>query len=350
MSYDYFRRALKFLKVSYVVPLDDFLTLLLVIYFFSLLPYGILHTLSGEPSFLYIGLGLAACLIVANIYHIIFELSRIQNFIVGLAFSILHLSLMAFICFKSASDFIWIWFFPGVLIFYCINHPLIASFFSLVLIGIIFSVFYQLLGLIDLIIIMGSYFILCVFSYFLGFKICKDKELLDEFLLIDNITGLKNQIALDRLIKRRSLFVFIDKTKKIKSVIFIDIDNIKSIHHTYGYYSSDIIIQRVSKIIKKNITSKDHLYKLSNKGFVILSENSEVSIKLSDHIKNNIFEAPIFTYAESISISCGVAVRENDSSIETMINRADRALVSAKIIGGNRSVFLSKEKGLYQNA
>lgn len=343
MIYDYFQRALKFLKVSYVVPLDDFLTLLLILYFFSLLPYGVLHILSGEPSFFYVGLALFLTLIAVNAYHILFELSRIQYFIAGLLFSVFNLGLMVFICFKSSSSFIWIWFFPGILIFYCLSHPLIASFFSVVLIGVIFSVFYKALSYIDLVTIIGSYFILCAFSYFLGFKICGDKKQLEEFLLTDNITGLKNQTALDDLVKNKKTYPFFDQLPKINSVIFFDIDDFKKINHDYGYYSADLIMQRVSNLVKKRLNKKDYFYRCSKRGFVILSEHRESSIALSNDIKNGVFEAPIFSHAGSISISCGVAIRENDSLIATMINRADKALVSARIAGCNRSVFLSKD-------
>lgn len=326
----------RFFKISYIVPLDDFLTLLLVLYGVSLLPYGIIHLFVGDASFFYIGLVFGVLIVCAHVYNLLFEFSDFQRFVIGFALSVLHLLLLIFVCISTENtDFIWIWFYPGGLIFYCIIHPSFATIFTLILFPLLYTTFSVLLEPAELFLFLSIYIILMVFAHIAGFKICSDKEKLKTLMLTDSVTGLKNRLALDRMIRNSRIPCFFREIKKIQSVIYFDIDELKKIDDIYGHSVNDIIIQRVTRLVQNTLKNTDHFYRHSGKGFILFSEKGEDIMKEAQNLKKVVQETCIFDNTQAISISFGVASKSGKDSIEDIMLQAYEELMKSKSGGTN---------------
>lgn len=302
-----------------------------MVYASSLLPYGVIHFFVGDPALFYVGSVFGVLIVCIHVYNLLFELSEFQKFAVGLILSVLHFFLLLFLCFSAKStDFIWLWFYPGALIFYCISPPFFASIFSLILLPIIYITFSPLLGLVELSLFLSVYILLVVFAHVASFKICSDKEKLTALIRTDNITGLQNHLALDRMIRNSKAPWFFRKIKNIKSVIYFDIDELKKIDDIYGHSVNDIIMQRLTRLVQHTLKDTEYFYRDPSKGFILFSEKGEEIIEDAKNLRKVVHETYIFDEAKSISITCGVAFRSANESIESVMLEAYEALIKSK--------------------
>lgn len=227
-------------------------------------------------------------------------------------------------------SFIWIWFYPGCLIFYSLIHPFFATVFNSVLFVLLYTTFSSLLTTVGLTLFLSIHVILIAFAHVVSFKICTDKEKLGNLMLTDNITGLKNRLALKRMILNSKIPWFFREIKSIRSVIYFDIDELKKIDDIYGHSINDIVMQRITKLVQKNIKNTKYFYRYSGRGFILFSKKGKEIIEEAQRLRQLVYETCIFDKSQSITISCGVAFKEDHTSIETIMLEAYKALLKSK--------------------
>ncbi|MGB4659475.1 MAG: GGDEF domain-containing protein [Mobilitalea sp.] len=103
-------------------------------------------------------------------------------------------------------------------------------------------------------------------------------ETLSQITKIDTLTNLKNREGLyeDVLAKTDNNIPF--------AIIFIDLDDFKSINDNYGHQMGDTYLIEFAKAVTNLLTKNDIFYRLHGDEFVILTEISELEI-LSSRIK-----------------------------------------------------------------
>ncbi len=157
----------------------------------------------------------------------------------------------------------------------------------------------------------------------------------------DRLTSLHNK---ERLLE--------DIWKKIESkrefsVIFLDIDNFKTINNTFGHLFGDVVIKRVGELLKK-IAASGYLYRYGGDEFVILHEGTEADAKdLTEKIES-FFEKniPIIGKSLLVTLSIGVCTYpKSATNAKDMVKNANSALAIAKSSGRSRVLFYEEYMG-----
>lgn len=126
------------------------------------------------------------------------------------------------------------------------------------------------------------------------------------------------------------------------SIIFADIDDVKSINDTFGHQAGDYVIKKVADCLKKGLRQSDHIARYGGDEFgIILPETPlEGALKAAERLKGAIssLNANYENKTVSINLSFGVAslLPEQDVSKDGFIKMADKALTLAKANGKNQ--------------
>lgn len=125
------------------------------------------------------------------------------------------------------------------------------------------------------------------------------------------------------------------------SVVTFDIDFFKKINDTYGHPCGDYVLKELCRIVSsKLIRSNDFFGRWGGEEFVLIL--SGTSIKGASEIAERIrltIESSDFVFDSKkiqVTVSVGVAGRQNSDDWNALYERADKALYSSKQSGRNR--------------
>lgn len=156
---------------------------------------------------------------------------------------------------------------------------------------------------------------------------------LDEQISIDNLTKINNRTSFNEYIQNK-----FDNTKDddIISLMFIDVDNFKTINDTYGHLVGDETLIVIANILKKSCNDYNKDLFLSRYGgdeFVVVSslKNKELE-ELEKIIYSNLDEYNNKNN-NKLSISMGYTsdIKSNYESINHLIDIADDIMYKTKI-------------------
>ena len=156
---------------------------------------------------------------------------------------------------------------------------------------------------------------------------------------IDGLTGLNNH----RTFQER-LEVEIERARRFKqhvSILMIDIDFFKRLNDTYGHRAGDEVLEKVSCRVTESIRNIDLAARYGGDEIVVILPETALdgALVTAERILNAVREHQIRMGDTIIplTISIGVAAYPEDAGRrEALIERADRALYSAKEAGRNR--------------
>ena len=160
----------------------------------------------------------------------------------------------------------------------------------------------------------------------------------------DGLTGLFNRRYFDIHLKQ-----MIEKANKESVKLYLlmcDLDNFKHVNDTYGHQAGDKILTIVSRILKNTIRVTDLIARFGGEEFTILLTDIDISkaIETAERVRVKI-EYMDFYIEDQIeplkkTISIGVTEYKKEESIESFIERADKAMYEAKTTGKNKVVKL----------
>ena len=122
-----------------------------------------------------------------------------------------------------------------------------------------------------------------------------------------------------------------------------DIDYFKRINDTYGHQAGDKVLKIIAKIMSKRLREVDFIARFGGEEFVLImpETSSEQALPVLDKIRLAVSDTP-FRFKEQpvhISVSFGLAqFTSDDDNVETVFERADKALYQAKKGGRNQCV------------
>lgn len=158
--------------------------------------------------------------------------------------------------------------------------------------------------------------------------------------IVDSLTGLFNRRGCD--VKLQELDI-----EQVHSSLAIDIDHFKNINDQFGHFIGDKVIQRIAKVIKSSISDKDIAVRFGGEEFVVvmvnktMSQAHEIAEKIRLAISGlKLMQRDSKAYLPSISVSIGIAERQNELNWTALFEQADTALYQAKNTGRNKSVCL----------
>jgi len=162
-----------------------------------------------------------------------------------------------------------------------------------------------------------------------------------KFALQDALTGLPN-----RLLFEQSFDNGLVQAKRHGwglAVLFIDIDNFKSINDTYGHDMGDKVLIMVADRLKSSVRKVDTISRWAGDEFVCLLmevKQGAVVTRLAEKMVNRISEAFEFNRTVlSIRVSIGIAIYPADGeTADILFKKADTAMYKAK--GTKKGVML----------
>ena len=163
-------------------------------------------------------------------------------------------------------------------------------------------------------------------------------EALEKEALLDSLTGLVNRrfiemslnSKLSEMVRYRSSF----------GVLFIDIDNFKSINDLYGHDVGDEVLKMVAKTALNTARVFDIIGRWGGEEFVGLIANvNEEQLHAIAQRHRVLIEQSNFsrlTHVIKVTVSIGAALVQPGDTMETLLKRADQAMYESKASGRNR--------------
>jgi diguanylate cyclase (GGDEF)-like protein len=132
------------------------------------------------------------------------------------------------------------------------------------------------------------------------------------------------------------------------SVIMFDVDRFKKVNDTRGHRAGDRVLMAITNTLADNARKSDVACRYGGDEFLVLlfDMDADAARKAAERLREAIAAAPVEHGGGSIdvTISAGVASAEHDdgTDLDTLIERADRALYAAKESGRNRVIAASE--------
>lgn len=122
------------------------------------------------------------------------------------------------------------------------------------------------------------------------------------------------------------------------SIIILDIDKFKLVNDTYGHGVGDEVIQKIATIIAPMLRQEDYFARWGGEEFVVTLRTIDIDIaqKSAERLRAKI-ESTTFATVGKVTCSFGVSSPKNENAtLESVIENADKALYEAKKQGRNR--------------
>lgn len=160
-------------------------------------------------------------------------------------------------------------------------------------------------------------------------------RVLEERARRDPLTGAFNRAGLEQTM-REGLVDWRQHARPL-SIVMMDLDHFKQVNDRHGHSEGDRVLSRVAEVVRDNIRSSDAFARWGGEEFVLLCRDTQLgeATQLADKLRERIAQAHIGPDA-GISASFGVATLRRGEDLETLFDRADRALYVAKDKGRNR--------------
>lgn len=175
-------------------------------------------------------------------------------------------------------------------------------------------------------------------------KIEDNQDRITNLALYDQLTGIPNRTLFNDILNRDISLA--SQTGKITGIVFIDLDDFKSVNDTLGHEMGDELIRQVSNRLSNSICKHDTVARFGGDEFLLILNNmSEVS-DLQKKVKRiiDIFLEPFILNEMEYFMTCsaGVSVYPTDGKdLETLIKNADIAMYNSKNNGKNAYTFSS---------
>ena len=165
----------------------------------------------------------------------------------------------------------------------------------------------------------------------------------------DALTGLPNRMmAFDRINleihrARRSGQRF--------AVLFIDLDNFKSVNDTLGHAFGDELLAAIGARLQESLREADTVARLGGDEFLILVPDvvSEVEVeKIAERLLQSVSE-PRDLNGRKVVIHCSVGIAiypDNGESVEALMANADNAMYQAKAAQEGSAIFFTEEMNI----
>ncbi len=135
--------------------------------------------------------------------------------------------------------------------------------------------------------------------------------------------------------------------KSRTTLLMLDVDHFKKFNDTYGHLAGDWVLKEVSKVIRESIRLEDLAARFGGEEFAVLliQCDPDKGYLIGERIRQAIEERQVTFGGKELSVTVSIGVSHTSTEVlvadsATFIDRADKALYSAKHAGRNKtSVF-----------
>ena len=162
----------------------------------------------------------------------------------------------------------------------------------------------------------------------------------------DQLTGLLNRHYMQSYM--HSVFTRARRHQKKVALLFMDIDNFKTINDTLGHDIGDELLKQTAGRISTLLRESDTAIRTGGDEFTVLLENLDETTNADVVARKliNIFQQPFTVKEQEIhtTVSIGISVYPDDgASLDQLMQYADMAMYAAKENGRNSFCFFSPE-------
>lgn len=169
----------------------------------------------------------------------------------------------------------------------------------------------------------------------------KDLELARKEALTDPLTTLANRKAFDHEIYR--LISLANKNSDSAfSIVLFDIDQFKAFNDTFGHQVGDQVLKLVAKTLKSGVKGRDTTVRYGGEEFAILLPETSIigAEKVAEFLRQEIEKKEVVNRSTGkkiaqITLSAGVTEYIKKETVESLVERVDKALYTAKNEGRN---------------
>jgi diguanylate cyclase (GGDEF)-like protein len=175
-------------------------------------------------------------------------------------------------------------------------------------------------------------------------KIQKQDLKLAHILSHDLLTKLPNRSELEKVLKRSVASA--KKHNRLLALLFLDLDNFKSINDSLGYDIGNLLLKEVAKRLSSSVDSNNFVARLGGDEFAVIIAKIKTmndAGAIADKIRAKILEAYNINGQEVyISASIGIAgYPESGDAWKDLLKNADIAVQRAKQAGQNTSRYMT---------
>jgi len=156
----------------------------------------------------------------------------------------------------------------------------------------------------------------------------------------DELTGVTNRRRFQELLRQR-----IRRAESLGSplsMMVLDLDYFKQINDTYGFLRGDEVLKALARICQDHMGEGEVLARIGGEEFALLMPDLDMNDaqKLAEQIRARVWQSPVALadIAIHVTVSIGVVQWQSGETQAELLNRADKALQSAKYTGRNRVV------------
>lgn len=165
------------------------------------------------------------------------------------------------------------------------------------------------------------------------------KELAETRARTDYLTGLFNRRYFVELMQRK--FARAVGAHEPLSLLMIDVDYFKVVNDTWGHGAGDVVLQRVSHLIRDALREGDILGRVGGEEFAVglIGTDKERALDVAQRIRTTVADAvTVLPDGQRVQVTLSLGHTQLDSadrSFEDLLDKADKALYRAKSSGRN---------------
>lgn len=181
-------------------------------------------------------------------------------------------------------------------------------------------------------------------------EVLKTENFLRSFIAkghsIDSLTELKRREILESELKQSLKIIRGEIHERRKgaeplkevSLIFMDIDNFKTINDTHGHSAGDEVIRKVAEVLTNSIRGSDMVARWGGEEFAVLLRgvNASIAATEAENLRAKIEQLTFDRYPNPVTASFGVVSSESSQDDRVLVELADQATYAAKQGGKNR--------------
>jgi diguanylate cyclase (GGDEF)-like protein len=190
--------------------------------------------------------------------------------------------------------------------------------------------------------LLVSLFITSIIAIVLFYIIKKNDAKLEYMAQNDSLTCTLNRRSFEEKLNR---FIISSKRKNTTfSLLFMDIDDFKKINDSFGHQTGDVVLSKISEVLKNAIRKNDLIARWGGEEFVIVLKNSSLEdskIKAEElrYLVEQDLELQELT-SSNVTGSFGLTKFNKEDTLDTIVARADKAMYQSKANGKNKITIL----------
>lgn len=196
---------------------------------------------------------------------------------------------------------------------------------------------------VDFVAAYGVAAVLLLVFHFSWMTLVSDRRMLEQMAYRDPLTGLPNRNEMNR-------FFDTCRTQETLGLLFLDLDQFKTVNDTLGHDMGDLLVQEVGIRLHSFARGGQRVYRIGGDEFLMIIEscNRERAERIAEAVLRTLQQKFVlgdreFLVTGSIGIRLG-SLRDSDRSI--LIKTADQAMYQAKKLGKNRYFVYGSDEDL----